>query len=385
MAEQENYALERTRGNTYALSAPAQVTQTDPFAVAKMMAQSGYFDDAQEAAQAFVKIIAAREVGLGDIAGMTGIHVIKGKVTHGSNVLATLVQRSGRFSYEIKELNEDKCWLIFYEHDTSGNRNALGDSTFTKEDAQKAQTGKAIGGMTKYARNMLFARAMSNGVKWYCPSITGGGPIYTPDELGVDVDEDGQVVGETSKKPEPDPATKGQVELIGKMSKSHVLTKTEKDRLAFKLRTGFTKDEAKSAIDWLKMSIEDRKKIEEEEKEQAVDISEAPQTSDGAIEAEASLFPEKGLSGLPQQEETPASGDTAILGGGSEKVIQKDITNLMLHYQANNITKDDVQAHMKRMWGVEDYRQLTKDQARGIIAYIDIQVKNREKFNAEEV
>jgi hypothetical protein len=30
---------------------------------------------------------------------------------------------------------------------------------------------------------MLYARALSNGAKWYCPDVFGG-PIYTPDELG---------------------------------------------------------------------------------------------------------------------------------------------------------------------------------------------------------
>jgi hypothetical protein len=34
---------------------------------------------------------------------------------------------------------------------------------------------------------MLYARALSNGAKWYCPDVFGG-PIYTPDELGAVVD-----------------------------------------------------------------------------------------------------------------------------------------------------------------------------------------------------
>jgi len=40
---------------------------------------------------------------------------------------------------------------------------------------------------------MLFARAMSKGVKWYCADVFGG-PIYTPEEMGAKVDEDGDVV-----------------------------------------------------------------------------------------------------------------------------------------------------------------------------------------------
>jgi len=41
---------------------------------------------------------------------------------------------------------------------------------------------------------MLFARAMSNGVRWYCPDVMNGSAVYTPEELGADVDQDGNVI-----------------------------------------------------------------------------------------------------------------------------------------------------------------------------------------------
>jgi hypothetical protein len=57
----------------------------------------------------------------------------------------------------------------------------IGVSSFTMEDAKRA--GLSGGdNWKKYPRNMLFARAMSNGAKWYCPDVFGG-PVYTPDEL----------------------------------------------------------------------------------------------------------------------------------------------------------------------------------------------------------
>jgi len=46
----------------------------------------------------------------------------------------------------------------------------------------------------KYKRNMLFARALSNGQKWYAPDVFNGATVYTPDELGADVDGDGNVI-----------------------------------------------------------------------------------------------------------------------------------------------------------------------------------------------
>ena len=41
---------------------------------------------------------------------------------------------------------------------------------------------------------MLFARAMSNGVRWYCPDVFAGMAVYTPDEMGADVDGEGNVI-----------------------------------------------------------------------------------------------------------------------------------------------------------------------------------------------
>jgi hypothetical protein len=35
---------------------------------------------------------------------------------------------------------------------------------------------------------MLFARAISNGAKFYCPDAFAGAPVYTPDELGAEID-----------------------------------------------------------------------------------------------------------------------------------------------------------------------------------------------------
>jgi hypothetical protein len=40
---------------------------------------------------------------------------------------------------------------------------------------------------------MLFSRALTNGARWYTPDVFGG-PVYTPDELGAEVDAEGNAV-----------------------------------------------------------------------------------------------------------------------------------------------------------------------------------------------
>lgn len=162
----------------------------DVMALGKLMAASGFFADAREAAQACVKILAGQELGIGPVAAMTGIFVIQNRVTLSANLMAALVKRSRRYDYRIELLSNDECRLAFTE-----NGERVGVSTFTMKDAQA--TGKAGGQNWKaYPRNMLFARALSNGVRWFCPDLTST-PVYTADELAsVDstVDATGEVM-----------------------------------------------------------------------------------------------------------------------------------------------------------------------------------------------
>ena len=160
----------------------------DTMSLGKLLAQSGYFADSRDAAQAVVKVLAGRELGFGPIASMTGINIIKGKVTLSANLIAAAVKRSGRYNYRVRKMSDAVCEIVFYE-----GKDEIGVSTFSMDDAKAA--GLATGdNWRKFPRNMLFARAMSNGAKWYCPDLSGG-PLYTPDELGAVVDgETGEVI-----------------------------------------------------------------------------------------------------------------------------------------------------------------------------------------------
>lgn len=153
--------------------------------VAVVLHESGYFGDVKSKAQAIIKVMAGAELGLPPFASMTGIHIIQGKPALGANVIATLIKNDPRYDYRVVELTDTVCRVEFFEQ---GQR--CGVSEFTAQDARKAGTKN----MDKYPKNMLFSRAISNGAKWFTPGIFGGSPIYTPDELGADVDEDGNVL-----------------------------------------------------------------------------------------------------------------------------------------------------------------------------------------------
>ena len=183
------------------LAVQHSMTIDETIQIGKILAQSGFFNDTREAAQAVAKILAGQEIGFGPMAAMTGIHIVKGKVTLSANLLAAAVKRSGKYDYIVRQINDTMCKLAFVE--LRGDAPVeLGESTFTIEDAEQA--GLVNGdNWKKYKRNMLFARAMSNGQKWYCPDILGG-PLYTPDEFGLAVDEDGEVARRPITRPVPE-------------------------------------------------------------------------------------------------------------------------------------------------------------------------------------
>ena len=155
--------------------------------IGEVMAESGFFEDTRSAAQAVVKMLAGRELGFGPVASMTGVDIIKGKVAVKPKLLASAIQRSPQFRYKVAEHDDQHCAIDFYE-----DGELAGRSEFTIADATKAGlAGKEM--WRKYPRNLLWARAMSNGANWYCAAIFGG-PVYTAEELGADVDAEGDIV-----------------------------------------------------------------------------------------------------------------------------------------------------------------------------------------------
>lgn len=148
-------------------------TVTDTVTMAKLFAESGMFTDSKQMAQAFVKIQAGQELGIGAFASMTGINIIMGKPTISAGVIASCVKCSEKYDYKVKEMTEKICSIDFFEGKT-----LIGNSTFTIEDAKKQSTKN----LDKFPKNMLFARAISNGQKWFCPDIFQTS-VYVPEEM----------------------------------------------------------------------------------------------------------------------------------------------------------------------------------------------------------
>ncbi len=168
------------------------------------MAASGFFKDAQTEAAAAVKIMAGMEYGFDIVQSMAGVHIIEGKPSLSAHLQAAALRRSGAYDYEVADLTDERCLIRFFRI-RGQNRAEIGTSEFTLDDADRAGLLRGAN-WQKYPRNMLFARAMTNGIGWHCPDAFGG-RVYDPSELLDDdaVDAEGGIVDVSLVAPQAPP------------------------------------------------------------------------------------------------------------------------------------------------------------------------------------
>lgn len=173
---------------------------------AKMLVASGVFPSMKSVSEAIVAIELGKSLGLAPAQAMTGISIVEGRPFIGANVLARAVKLSEKYDYRVVEHTTETCRIDFYET-VDGERVVIGTSEYTIAEATEAgaqftsRNGHALP-WKKFPRNMLFARALSNGVKWFCPDAVDS-TVYVTEERDLLPEVDVEVV-------EPEP-----LELIG--------------------------------------------------------------------------------------------------------------------------------------------------------------------------
>ncbi len=149
----------------------------EPMEIGEVFVKSGMFKDIKTQAQAVVKILAGKEMGLSPFEAMNNLYIVNDKVGIMSNAMASIVKKSKKYDYFVKTLTDTECVIEFYMQ--NGEKKLIGESSFTFKDAAKAGlVNKDV--WKAYPRNMLFARALSNGVRFYCPDASYG---YCVEEL----------------------------------------------------------------------------------------------------------------------------------------------------------------------------------------------------------
>lgn len=179
----------------------------EPMAIGDVFAKSGMFPDIKTQAQAVVKIMAGKELGLSPFQSVSGVYMVNGRLALQANVAASLIKRSRKYDYTVDSLSETECTISFYNTEQEEHR-FLGNSAYTFKDAAKAGLVNKDN-WKNYPKNMLFARALSNGARWYCPDIICGwhtteemqdidAPPLEMDKHVIEMTAEGVTNGETS-------------------------------------------------------------------------------------------------------------------------------------------------------------------------------------------
>lgn len=165
--------------------------------LAKVAAASGYYPDARKPEQTMAKIQLGHSLGLEPTQALIGLYIVEGKPMVAATTLASFVKRKGDHDFRVLHHDDQSCSIEFGPSPAPKRQinsetgevewipwlEAYGTSTFTMEHANTADLVREKSGWVKYPRNMLYARAMSNGVKWYCPDATQGIPVYHEGEI----------------------------------------------------------------------------------------------------------------------------------------------------------------------------------------------------------
>jgi len=146
-----------------------------PMAIGEVFAKSGMFPDVKSQAQAVVKILAGKELGLSPFESMGSIYVVNGKLALTSKAKAGLIKRSKKYDYVIVKSDDTECTINITNAD-----GIVGSTTFTFKDAAKAGLVNKDN-WKNYPKNMLFARALSNACTFFCPEVVSG--YYSTEEL----------------------------------------------------------------------------------------------------------------------------------------------------------------------------------------------------------
>jgi hypothetical protein len=156
-----------------------EVGEIIPKGLAKVFYESKIFKDVGSEAQAIVKILAGREMGLSPIQAMNGVYIVENKVGYETKIFLSKLKKSGKYDYEVtfteKEGKTESASVAFFRVEGKEIR-GIGTSKFTIYDAAR------IGLINKsayknYPKLMMFYRAASDGMKMYCPDILEGSAL----------------------------------------------------------------------------------------------------------------------------------------------------------------------------------------------------------------
>lgn len=124
----------------------------------------------EAAAMACMAIAAGAELGLGPMASLRHILVIKGRPAMSAQLIAQRIRGSGRYDYRVKVHTDEVVEVELYDRGKPA-----GVVRWDLERVRRAGLGGE--GWTRYTRAMLFARAISEAARTYCPDVLGAADL----------------------------------------------------------------------------------------------------------------------------------------------------------------------------------------------------------------
>lgn len=176
--------------DTAAVPAHTQVPSlTDRLTYARELSQSGLLPSAYRGrpANVLVAIETGHMLGIAPMAAVQNIHVIEGRPTMSAALLSALVRRAG---HRVRVTGGDEHAVA--EVVRADDPEFTYRSEWTLERARNANLLKKDT-WEKYPAAMLKARATSEVCRDACSDVFLG-PVYVPEELGAQVDADGEPV-----------------------------------------------------------------------------------------------------------------------------------------------------------------------------------------------
>jgi hypothetical protein len=163
---------------------------------AKELANSGLLPAAyrQRPANILWAIEYGDMLGLSPMAAITGIHVIEGKPTASAGLISALVRRAGHKLRVVGDATQATCQIVRAD-DPAFTFSVTWTLRKNAEGSPSAEEAGLLGKdvWKKYPASMLKSRAITQCARDACEEALFG-LHYTPEELGAEVDGDGDVV-----------------------------------------------------------------------------------------------------------------------------------------------------------------------------------------------
>lgn len=156
--------------------------------MATMLVKTSFLPTAiKTAEQAMAIILTGREIGVGTMASLNQISVIQGKPTVSPQLMLALINQSGQLADVRYDCNADGGITCTMKRK---GRTEHSETFGPKEASAMQLSGKD--NYKKQAATMYKWRAVAACARVVFPDVILG--LYTPDEMGADVNEDGEML-----------------------------------------------------------------------------------------------------------------------------------------------------------------------------------------------